>query len=80
VLVTLTFEVIMIISFVFIFFIKENKISELLCRFFFVYLFSFSFSLLRIEFGVIQSSKVVQCLTEWIHDSGGYYLYLKIFF
>jgi hypothetical protein len=53
--------------------------SELWCRFCFVYLLLFSFSLLRIEFGVIPSSKVDQCLTEWIDNSGGYYFCLKIF-
>jgi membrane-associated PAP2 superfamily phosphatase len=46
---------------------------------FFFYLLSFSFSLLRIVFGVIPSSKVDQCLTEWIYNSGGYYFYLKFF-
>jgi hypothetical protein len=34
---------------------------------FFVYLLTFSFSLLQIEFGVIPSSKVDRCLTEWIN-------------
>jgi hypothetical protein len=33
------------------------------------------FSLLRIEFGVIPSSKVDQCLTEWIYHSGGLILF-----
>jgi hypothetical protein len=38
-----------------------------------------SFSLLGIEFEVIPFLKVNQCLTEQIFNSGGYYLYLKIF-
>jgi hypothetical protein len=35
------------------------------------YVFFFFFYLFRVDFGVIPSSKVNQCLTEWIHDSGG---------
>jgi hypothetical protein len=80
VLVTLSFEVIMIFLFMFIFLWREIKCENGSVSFFFVYLLSFSFSLLGIEFGVIPSSKVVQCLTEWIDNSGGYYFYLKIFF
>jgi hypothetical protein len=79
VLVILIFEVIKLF-YLCLFFIKENKMWELSCRFFFVYLLSFSFSLLRIEFGVIQSSKVDQCLMEWIDGPGSYYFYLKIYF
>jgi hypothetical protein len=33
--------------------------------------FSFSFYLFRVEFGVIPSSKVNECLKEWISWSGG---------
>jgi hypothetical protein len=79
VLVTLICEA--IILFVLIF-IKEDKMSEWSCRFvfFFVYLYLFLFSLLRIEFGVIPSSKLDQYLKKWIDESGGYYFYLKIFF
>jgi hypothetical protein len=79
VLVTLTFKVIMIILFVFIFLQRKIKCQNAGVGFFFVYLLSFSFSLLRIEFGVIPSSKVNQFLMECISNAGGYYFYLKIF-
>jgi hypothetical protein len=65
------------ILFVFIFLLRKIKCKNGGVGFFFVYLLSFSFSLLRIEFGVIPSSKVDQCLTEWIFRLGGYYFYLK---
>jgi hypothetical protein len=73
VLVTLTFEVIMIILSVFISLKRKIKCQNDDVGIFFVYLLSFSFLLLRIEFGIIPSSKADQCLTEWIDDSGGYY-------
>jgi hypothetical protein len=38
---------------------------------FFFFLYLFSFSLLRIVFGVIPSSKVDQCLIKYIDDAGG---------
>jgi hypothetical protein len=52
--------------------------SKRFCRFFCYFICVF---LLRIEFGVIPSSKMDRCLRELIFNSGGwYYFYLKIFF
>jgi hypothetical protein len=66
VLVTLTYDYLICV-----YFIKEDKMSELFCRFFYFYLYLFPFSLLRIGFGAIPSSKVDECLTKWIFLSGG---------